>query len=56
MPSFKIEITETLQRTVTIEAEDLEQAIEKVEEQCNDETINLDWSDFITRDIKELEQ
>lgn len=56
MSKFIIQITETLQKVVEVEADDLEQAIEIVEEQCNDETINLDWSDFVTRDIQELEQ
>ena len=55
MPIFKIEVTETLQRIVEVEAENLEMAIELVEEQCNDDTINLDASDFVTRDVQELE-
>ena len=56
MLSFEIEVTETLQRTITIEAEDLGEAIKLVEEQLNDETIVLDDSDFITREVRKAEQ
>lgn len=35
---FKIEVTETLQGVFDVEAENLEQAIEKIEEQIKDET------------------
>jgi len=56
MPLFKIEVREVLSRVVEIEAEDLETAIEKVEEQCNESEIVLDSDDFISRDVEELEQ
>jgi len=42
---FAVKITETLERTVIIEAEDKYQALEIVEDKANGE-INLDANDF----------
>ena len=56
MPIFKIEITETLQRVVEVEAEDIIEAISQTEQRCNEVVYDLDSDDFITRDVQELEQ
>lgn len=48
---FKIEITETLQRIVTVEANSVLEALNKVEEQYDNEEIVLDSNDFICKDI-----
>lgn len=52
MPRFFIEITDMLQRTVCIEADDEAQAVEIIEEACNDGIIELDATDFITRFVE----
>lgn len=48
---FKIEITETLQRIVVVEADSVLEALNKVEEQYDNEEIVLDSNDFICKDI-----
>ena len=52
MEKFYITITETLERTIIVEAPDAEQAIEKAEELCNAGTVELDSMDFVGREIK----
>ena len=52
MEKFYITITETLERTIIVEAPDEEQAIEKAEELCNAGTVELDSMDFVGREIK----
>lgn len=47
---FAVKITETLERTVIIEAEDKYQALEIVEDKANGE-INLDANDFSGREV-----
>lgn len=44
---YQVEITETLQRTVEVEAESKSDAISKAKEQYNNSEIELDSSDFI---------
>ena len=52
MKKFKVQITETLQRIVEIEAEDKYEAWDKVYDQVEKEKIVLDWEDFYTIEIE----
>ena len=45
--TFKVEITETLQRTIEVEAEDLDDAISKAKEKYYNEEVVLDSEDYI---------
>jgi hypothetical protein len=49
---YKIEITETLQKTIEVDADNLSDAISKVKELYYKEDIVLDYSDYIDTDIK----
>ena len=49
---FKVEITETLQRTVEIKAESEQSAIEKVKDMYRNEDIVLGYEDFIENDFQ----
>lgn len=49
--TYQVEITETLQRVVEVEAESEEEAIETIEEQYRDEEIVLDYNDFMGCEI-----
>ncbi len=51
MNKFKIEITETLQKTIELEAESLEEALYKAECLYKEEKIILDSSDFVDVNI-----
>lgn len=51
MKTFYMTVTETLVRTIEVHANDVDEAYEKVENACNDGTIELDWSDFREREI-----
>lgn len=51
---YKIEITETLQRIVEIEAASLNDAISEIRKQYEDEEIILDSSDCVETDITEF--
>ena len=53
MKTFYISVTETLNRIVEVHAESSDEAIEKVEDACNDGTVELDWKDFVDRDIQD---
>ena len=55
MPEFKIEIKETLSRTVEVQAKSLEHALEIVSKQYNDEIIVLDSDDFVAHSIEPFE-
>lgn len=49
---FAIRVEEILGRTVIVEAEDIEEAIERVEEACNNDKIFLDgMDDFVERNV-----
>lgn len=49
---FAIRIEEIIGRTIIVEAEDLEQATERVEEACNNDEIFLDGiEDFVERKV-----
>ncbi len=47
MKSFKVEITETLRRTVTVEAHDYDDAIKKVRNAWRRSKYVLDADDFL---------
>lgn len=53
MEKFTIEITETLQKQVEVEAETYLDAIDKVDEMYKNEEIVLDHSDYIDHEIEE---
>ena len=50
---YQVEITETLFRVVEVDADSVEDAVRKVEEDYEDCKINLDGDDCISFDIKE---
>ena len=49
---FTVEVTETLQRQVEIEAENEQEALQKAKELYRDEEIILGWQDFIENDFQ----
>lgn len=51
MPKFNVEITETLQTVVTVEAEDEAQALEEVEDRYRDGAYILDADSFMGVDF-----
>ena len=53
---FKIEITETLIKKVSVQAKDKYEALEKVKEMYSKEQIVLDYSDFYDNDFKVIEK
>lgn len=55
MKKFYIEVTETLQRIVSVEAANLEDAYEQVEEWAN-EGEGLTYEDFVSRDFEDRTQ
>lgn len=55
MEKFNIEITETLQKVVSVEAKTLAEAIEKVKEDYNDGEIELDAMDLVETTYEEFE-
>lgn len=55
MPKFKIEIEEILQRVEEIEAKNLKEALEKIEEKYNKEEIVLDSNDFKYSEIRKYD-
>ncbi|MDD1610701.1 MAG: DpnD/PcfM family protein [Methylococcaceae bacterium] len=54
LTTYTIEITETLQRIVEIEAASLDNAIAEIRKQYEDEEIILDSSDCVETDIIEF--
>ena len=50
--TYKVEITETLQRTVEVKASSSGEAIEKVKESYRSENIVLDWQDFVGNEFE----
>lgn len=49
---YAIRVEEVIGRTIIVEAEDLEEAIEKVEDACNNDEILLDgMEDFVERNV-----
>lgn len=55
MKKFKVEITETLQKTITIIAENEEAAIEEAKSLYHDEEIVLDDSNYIDTEYNIIE-
>lgn len=51
---FKIEVTETLQRIITVEAKSFNEAFLKVTQQYKNGEIILDAEDFVGVDIEEF--
>lgn len=51
---YLIEITETLQRTILVEAETNDEAIERVESAYRSENIVLDSDDFVDNSINSI--
>ena len=51
---YKVEITEYLQRTISIKADNEDDALDKVEELYDNEEIVLSADDFTTKEIKVL--
>lgn len=49
--TYKVTVTETLQRTITVNAEDELDAVQKVQDMYNNEEIVLDSEDHINTDI-----
>ncbi len=49
--TYKVTVTETLQRTITVNAEDELDAVQKVKDMYNNEEIVLDSEDHINTDI-----
>ena len=49
---FVVEITETLQRQVEVEASDEKEALNKVMDMYNEEEIVLDYVDFVGNDFQ----
>ncbi len=54
--TFKVEITETLQRVVEVSANSVDEAISKVHKAYCEEDIVLDSNDHITTEIVEFPQ
>ncbi|MBP3920127.1 MAG: DpnD/PcfM family protein [Bacilli bacterium] len=54
MKKYDIEIEETLRRVVSVEAENIHDAIDKVDEKYHNEEIVLDSSDFVESSINNL--
>jgi len=52
MPTYEVEITEYLQRRITVEAESEDDAVSKVEEDYNTDKEVLDYSDHTGTDIE----
>ncbi len=52
MKEFKVEITEYLQRVITVEADNKREAILKVKEEYDKGNIILDSNDFVTNEIE----
>lgn len=48
---YAIRVEETLGRTIIVDAEDLLEAIQKVEDACNDGEISLGFDDFDSREV-----
>ena len=55
MKTYRVVITETLQRTVYIDAKSAEEAKDVVEERYRNEEIVLDWGDYQDTEIEVVE-
>ena len=55
MKEFQIEVIETLSKVVTVEADTIEDAVRKVNEQYDNSEIQLDYDDYKGYDIQPYE-
>lgn len=53
---FKINVRETLEKVVEVEAENIYKAMDKVEDMCNSGDIVLDAEDFVGREVDKYEE
>lgn len=56
MPIYKIEITETLQRQIEVEASSKEEAIKKAKEQYQNQEIVLNENDYVDTEYSYIEK
>lgn len=56
MKKFTVEITETLQRQIEVEAADENEAISKVEEMYRNEEVVLDSGDYIDTEFNLIDK
>ena len=54
MDKYKVEITETLQKTVEVEADSKEDALHKAMKMYKKEEVILDYNDFVDLDFKNV--
>ncbi len=54
MDKYKVEITETLQKTVEVEEDNKEEALHKVMKMYKNEEVILDYNDFVDLDFKNV--
>lgn len=55
MAKFKIEITETFQKQLIVEATTKEAAIEMIEKAYDNGNITLDYDDFIDKEVEYID-
>lgn len=55
MKKYKVKVIETLEKTITVEAESAKQARDKVSDMYYDEKFELDYNDLVSTDF-EVEQ
>lgn len=53
---FTVEVTETLQRQVEVEADSEQEALQKVKDLYRDEEIVLTWEDFVENDFQVIKK
>lgn len=56
MPTYKIEITETLQRQIEVEASSKEEALKKIKEQHQNQEIVLNENDYVDTEYSYIEK
>ena len=56
MPIYKIEITETFQRQIEVEASSKEEAIKKTKEQYQNQEIVLNKNDYVDTEYSYIEK
>ena len=56
MPTYKIEITETLQRQIEVEESSKEEALKKIKEQYQNQEIVLNENDYVDTEYSYIEK
>lgn len=56
MPTYKIEITETLQRQIEVEASSKEEALKKIKEQYQNQEIVVNENDYVNTEYSYIEK